>query len=49
MEEGTYEYKSNKYAHFFSEEDLKSHFIEFDIIETGSTIETLYYITKTTK
>ncbi|WP_306308630.1 class I SAM-dependent methyltransferase [Paenibacillus macerans] len=43
LEEGTYEYKANKYAHFFSDEDLRRHFVEFDIIETGSTIETLYY------
>ena len=43
LEEGTYEYKTNKYAHFFSEEDLRRHFVEFDIIETGSTIETLCY------
>ncbi len=41
LEPGTFEYKANKYAHFFSEEDLRNHFKEFEIIETGSTIETL--------
>ncbi|MGM1021419.1 MAG: class I SAM-dependent methyltransferase [Bacillota bacterium] len=43
IEEGTYEYKRNKFAHFFSEEDLREHFRGLEVIETGSTIETLHY------
>lgn len=41
LEDNTYEYKPGKYAHFFSDEDLRNHFIQFDIMETGSTVETL--------
>ncbi len=41
LEPGTYEYKENKYAHFFSETDLRQHFQGTDILATGSYVETL--------
>ncbi len=41
LEPGTYEYKEGKYAHFFSEEDLRQHFAGTKIITTGSCVETL--------
>ncbi|QSF46768.1 class I SAM-dependent methyltransferase [Paenibacillus tianjinensis] len=41
LEPGTYEYKSGKYAHFFSEADLRSHFSGAEIIQTGSFPERL--------
>lgn len=49
LEEGTYEYKADKYAHFFSEEDLRGHFREYEILGTGSTIETLHYMDNQTR
>lgn len=39
IEPGTYEYKEGKYAHFFSEADLRGHFEGTEIIETGTHIE----------
>lgn len=41
LESGTYEYKEGKYAHFFSEEDLREHFSALHIIETGTVVENL--------
>lgn len=41
LEPGTYEYKEGKYAHFFSEADLKNQFKGMEIVETGSYVETL--------
>ncbi|MNI65364.1 Methyltransferase domain protein [compost metagenome] len=41
LEPGTYEYKPDKYAHFFSEEDLRNHFTGTEIRVTGSCIERL--------
>ncbi|OMD39085.1 class I SAM-dependent methyltransferase [Paenibacillus odorifer] len=41
LEPATYEYKEGKYAHFFSEADLKQHFEHMEIIKTGTYIETL--------
>jgi len=41
LEPGTYEYKEGKYAHFFSEEDLRGHFTGTEILETGSHLELL--------
>jgi hypothetical protein len=49
IEEGTYEYKKGKYAHFFTEEDLKGHFNDLNILETGSIRETLIYAEKQQK
>ncbi|MBP1177473.1 class I SAM-dependent methyltransferase [Paenibacillus sp. PvR133] len=49
IEEGTYEYKKGKYAHFFTEEDLKEHFNGLNILETGSIRETLIYAEKQQK
>lgn len=43
IEPGTYEYMPDKYAHFFSEQDLLAHFSAFDVLETGSVEETLRY------
>lgn len=43
IEEGTYEYIVGKYAHFFTEEDLLSHFSKFKVIELGTTTEVLSY------
>ena len=43
IEEGTYAYKPDKYAHFFSEADLRQSFGELEIMETGFTTETLSY------
>lgn len=43
IEEGTYEYVAGKYAHFFTEEDLLSHFSKFIVIELGTTTEVLSY------
>jgi SAM-dependent methyltransferase len=41
LEPGTYEYKSGKYAHFFSEADLSSYFTGTEIMQTGSFTEKL--------
>ncbi len=41
LEPGTYEYKPGKYAHFFSEEDLRIHFSGTEILQTGSFLEKL--------
>jgi SAM-dependent methyltransferase len=41
LEPGTYEYKEGKYAHFFSDEDLREHFEGTEIVETGSCLEIL--------
>lgn len=41
LEPGTYEYKEGKYAHFFSDEDLRGHFEGTEIIDTGSYTELL--------
>lgn len=49
IEEGTYEYKANKFSHFFSEEDLIKQFSEHDIVEVGSIKETLQYKDNETK
>ncbi|MBA9087893.1 SAM-dependent methyltransferase [Fontibacillus solani] len=43
LEEGTFEYVEGKYAHFFTEEDLIEHFEGLQVIETGTTCETLTY------
>ncbi|UQZ36034.1 SAM-dependent methyltransferase [Paenibacillus sp. PK3_47] len=42
LERGTYEYKEGKYAHFFSEADLREHFADTEILETGSWTERLH-------
>ncbi|WP_342565482.1 class I SAM-dependent methyltransferase [Paenibacillus sp. FSL R7-0345] len=42
LEPGTYEYKEGKYAHFFSEADLRDHFAGTEILETGSFTERLH-------
>lgn len=42
LEQGTYEYKEGKYAHFFTDEDLRQHFEGTEIIKTGSCLEELY-------
>ncbi|MRN52847.1 class I SAM-dependent methyltransferase [Paenibacillus monticola] len=41
LEPGTYEYKEGKFAHFFSEADLREHFAGTEILDTGSQLETL--------
>ncbi|WP_410511851.1 class I SAM-dependent methyltransferase [Paenibacillus sp. BR2-3] len=41
LEPGTYEYKEGKYAHFFSEDDLREHFEGTEIVETGPYSEKL--------
>ncbi|WP_042196785.1 class I SAM-dependent methyltransferase [Paenibacillus camerounensis] len=41
LEPGTFEYKEGKYAHFFSDADLRSHFAGTEIIESGSFVERL--------
>ncbi|MNN77362.1 hypothetical protein D3C81_1938180 [compost metagenome] len=41
LEEGTFEYVEGKYAHFFTEKDLIEHFEGLQVIETGTTCETL--------
>jgi len=43
IEPYTYEYKEGKYAHFFTENDLKKHFEYFTIMETGHFKEQLFY------
>jgi SAM-dependent methyltransferase len=43
IEEGTYEYVAGKYAHFFTEADILSHFSQFKVIELGTTKEILSY------
>lgn len=43
VEKNTFEYKDGKLAHFFSEDDLKNHFKETNIIETGSLQENFEY------
>jgi SAM-dependent methyltransferase len=43
IEKGTYEYVAGKYAHFFTEVDLLSHFSKFKVIEHGTTKEILNY------
>lgn len=49
VEEGTYEYKEGKYAHFFTEKDLKEHFNDLNILEMGFMRETLIYVEKQQK
>ncbi|GGH34293.1 methyltransferase [Paenibacillus segetis] len=41
LEPGTYEYKEGKYAHFFSEADLREHFHGYPILEMGTIEEVL--------
>ncbi|MEI2395470.1 class I SAM-dependent methyltransferase [Paenibacillus phytohabitans] len=41
LEPGTYEYKADKYAHFFSDGDLRGHFAGTEILETGAFTEPL--------
>ncbi|MBY9082526.1 class I SAM-dependent methyltransferase [Paenibacillus sp. HN-1] len=41
MEPGTYEYKQGKYAHFFTERDLRDHFHGTEVLETGELREVL--------
>lgn len=41
LEPGTYEYKAGKYAHFFTDGDLRAHFAGTEILETGSYTESL--------
>ncbi|AIQ63500.1 methyltransferase type 11 [Paenibacillus stellifer] len=41
MEPGTFEYKQGKYAHFFSESDLRDHFHDTEVLETGELREVL--------
>lgn len=41
VERDTYEYKAGKYAHFFTDADLREHFREFAILETGSVMDTV--------
>ncbi|WP_151736149.1 class I SAM-dependent methyltransferase [Paenibacillus tengchongensis] len=43
-EQGTYEYKAGKYAHFFSDRDLRAHFAGTDILETGSFTELFHSV-----
>ncbi|RAV01748.1 bifunctional 2-polyprenyl-6-hydroxyphenol methylase/3-demethylubiquinol 3-O-methyltransferase UbiG [Paenibacillus sp. YN15] len=43
LEPGTYEYTPGKYAHFFSEEDLREHFRSFQILSLDQVDETLRY------
>lgn len=42
LEPGTYEYKEGKYAHFFSDSDLRAHFAGTEILESGSFQEVLH-------
>ncbi|WP_238655944.1 class I SAM-dependent methyltransferase [Paenibacillus piscarius] len=42
LEPGTYEYKQDKYAHFFSEAGLLAEFAGTEILETGTYTETLH-------
>ncbi|WP_342439535.1 class I SAM-dependent methyltransferase [Paenibacillus sp. FSL L8-0436] len=42
LEPGTYEYKEGKYAHFFSDADLREHFAGTEIVETGTFTDSLY-------
>ncbi|MCC3258857.1 hypothetical protein LLE87_11770 [Paenibacillus polymyxa] len=46
VEEGTYEYKKGKYAHFFTEKNLIEHFNDLNILETGSIKEYLTHAEK---
>lgn len=41
LEPGTFEYKEDKYAHFFSDADLREQFAGTEILETGSFTELL--------
>jgi SAM-dependent methyltransferase len=41
LEAGTYEYKEGKFAHFFSDKDLRDLFNGLHIIETGTVVEIL--------
>ncbi|MFF2017690.1 class I SAM-dependent methyltransferase [Paenibacillus sp. NPDC058177] len=43
VEPGTYEYKQDKIAHFFTEQDLREHFVHFQIIDCGEVKEQLSY------
>lgn len=43
IEKNTFEYKKGKIAHFFSDDDLRAHFKEAEIIETGSLEENFEY------
>ncbi|QUL56936.1 class I SAM-dependent methyltransferase [Paenibacillus tritici] len=42
LEPGTYEYKEDKYAHFFSDADLRAQFAGTEILETGAFTEVLH-------
>ncbi|MBW4085005.1 bifunctional 2-polyprenyl-6-hydroxyphenol methylase/3-demethylubiquinol 3-O-methyltransferase UbiG [Paenibacillus sp. S150] len=42
LEPGTFEYKAGKYAHFFSDADLRGHFAMAEIMETGTFTESLH-------
>ncbi|AIQ17416.1 methyltransferase type 11 [Paenibacillus sp. FSL H7-0357] len=42
LEPGTYEYKEGKYAHFFSDADLREHFAGTEIVETGTFTDSLH-------
>jgi SAM-dependent methyltransferase len=43
IEENTYAYMPDKFAHFFTEQDLFAHFPEFEILESGAFEEKLHY------
>lgn len=43
LEPGTYEYMPEKFAHFFTEEDLLEHFHSFEILSLGHVDEILRY------
>lgn len=42
LEQGTFEYKEGKYAHFFSDADLREHFAGTNILGTDAWEETLH-------
>ncbi|GGF90267.1 class I SAM-dependent methyltransferase [Paenibacillus abyssi] len=43
LEKNTFEYKKGKSAHFFSDDDLRKHFKETHIVETGLVEENFEY------
>jgi len=43
IEKNTFEYKKGKFAHFFDDDDLRNHFKETNIIETGQIEENFIY------
>lgn len=49
IEPGTFEYKPDKFAHFFSESDLLEHFAAFDVVNTGKAEEVLVYADGTSR